>query len=516
MSGSIISLPGGEESMAEKLFNTEKRIKLGIWGLGRGAHFYKMCKAVHIDVTAGCDFNPVLRRTFQDNIPDAFVTDDVNELLAQDIDAVLLATYCPDHGPHAVKCINAGKHVLSEVTAFDTPADGVKLIEAVESNDLVYNLAENYPFTKERLYLADLWKKGVFGDLIYAENEYNHDSRRPLSFKYLNKEPVQPGWSLHAWRSWKHQHFYSTHSLGPLMHITGGRPVRVVSLPGKNSMAANVSQTKSAGISTVAPSLINLDNGGIVRNFMGSTTHDTHQLRIWGTKAAAEFNKDLELFLGAEGKAGGYLVKAEWPEHGGLAEKMGHGGGDFWVLYYFAREILTGEKAFWNVYRAADVTLAGIFAYRSAVNKGLSFDIPDFRKPEMREAFRNDTETQNPYDWEGGPFPKDADKEALGDFTLTMSQLIDTYATGARAAVDLLAVADSLVDREKAVETLQRFIDNYEGMKRCFHRAEEIIAMYPDSDGALMLSEMLAVAESKKTADHTFFNTVKSAIEQLK
>jgi hypothetical protein len=29
-----------------------------------------------------------------------------------------------------------------------------------------------------------------------------------------------------------------------------------------------------------------------------------------------------------------------------MAEKMGHGGGDFWVLYNFAREILFGERAF--------------------------------------------------------------------------------------------------------------------------------------------------------------------------
>ncbi len=501
--------------MTDNLFNTENRIKLGIWGLGRGAHFYKMCRAVNIDVTAGCDFNPVLRQTFQKNIPGAFVTDDIDELLARDIDAVLLATYCPDHGPHAVKCLEAGKHVLSEVTAFDTPADGVKLIEAVESNNLVYNLAENYPFTKERLYLADLWKKGFFGDLIYAENEYNHDSRRPLSFKYLNGDPVQPGWSLHAWRSWKHQHFYSTHSLGPLMHITGGRPLRVVSLPGRNSMAANVSQMKSSGISTVAPSLITFDNGGIVRNFMGSTTHDTHQLRIWGTKAAAEYNKELELFLGAEGKAEGFAVRADWPEHGELAEAMGHGGGDFWVLYYFAREILTGKKAFWDIYRAADVTLAGIFAYRSAVGGGVSFDIPDLRTRDGREQYRNDHETQKPYHWQDGPFPEDADRNELKDFTSIMSQLIDTYATGARAAVDLLDVCDSLVEPEKALITLKQFVENYEAMKGCFKRAGEIIKKYPDSDGARMLSEMLEAAEAEKTAGSGFLDRVKKTIETL-
>ena len=253
--------------MSEKVFDTDKRIKLGIWGLGRGASFVRTCSALNIDVVAGCDYVGAMRERFQREVPGARVTASEDELLGMDIDAVLLATYCPDHGPQAVKCLEAGKHVVSEVTAFHTPAEGVRLVETAEKTGLVYNLAENYPFSKARMYLAQKWEEGFFGDLIYGENEYNHDSRRPLTFRYSlgRGAMIEPGWSLHAWRSWKHQHFYCTHSLGPLMRITKGRAVRVVSLPGKNSMAANISQVKASGISTVAPSLLTMDNGGLVR-----------------------------------------------------------------------------------------------------------------------------------------------------------------------------------------------------------------------------------------------------------
>ena len=114
-----------------RIFDTDKRIRLGIWGLGRGMSFYHSCKALNIDVVAGCDFNEHMRNRFKDAQPAAFVTADGDEFLKQDFDAVLLATFCPAHADDAIRAMEAGKHVLSEVTAFHTMAEGVRLTEAV-------------------------------------------------------------------------------------------------------------------------------------------------------------------------------------------------------------------------------------------------------------------------------------------------------------------------------------------------------------------------------------------------
>ncbi|HOG50934.1 MAG TPA: Gfo/Idh/MocA family oxidoreductase, partial [Lentisphaeria bacterium] len=142
------------------IFDTDQRIRLGIWGLGRGSNFIRAAKELNIDVVAGCDFHEDMLKRFVESCPDALVTDDEDEFLAQDFDAVLIATYCPDHAKHAIKALRAGKHVLSEVTAFFTPAQGVELVETVETTGKVYNLAENYPFTKENMYLAKLYREG--------------------------------------------------------------------------------------------------------------------------------------------------------------------------------------------------------------------------------------------------------------------------------------------------------------------------------------------------------------------
>jgi hypothetical protein len=157
---------------------------------------------------AGCDYSPHLRERFLAANPGAFVTDDARAFLARDFDAVLLATYCPAHADDAIASLEAGKHVLSEVTAFHTMAEGVRLVEAVERSGRVYSLAENYPLSAATMWLKRRWDEGLFGDLMYAESEYLHEVLA-LCYTYLDGTPIIPGWQAHSWRSWMHYHYYN-------------------------------------------------------------------------------------------------------------------------------------------------------------------------------------------------------------------------------------------------------------------------------------------------------------------
>ena len=254
------------------IFNTDKRIKLGIWGLGRGQSFIRSAAALNIDVVAGCDLHPHMRETFKKNAPDAFVTDNEDEFLARDFDAVLIATYFPDHAKHALKALAAGKHVMSEVTSFYTPAQGVELVEAVEKSGKVYNLLENYPFTKDNMFLKKLWGEGFFGEFMYGEFEYVHDCRT-LTYAY-NVDgglPIEPGYQVHNWRSVFDIHQYNTHSLGPLMQITGLRPVSVWAPMADVVMPGYLADTTRGRL---APSMVQMSNGGVMRNLMGNCTND--------------------------------------------------------------------------------------------------------------------------------------------------------------------------------------------------------------------------------------------------
>ncbi len=499
-----------------RVFNTDRRIRLGIWGLGRGMSFYRTCQFLNIDVVAGCDYNAHMRANFLAQCPGAFVTADEDEFLSQDFDAVLLATFCPAHGPHAVKCLQAGKHVLSEVTSFFTMAEGVKLVEEVEKRNLVYNLAENYPFSAANMWLASRWKEGLFGDLMYAEYEYVHECRM-LAYTYIDGIPVSPGHTVHNWRSWFNFHYYCTHSLGPVMVITGTRPTAVETFPSRPHIAGYL-RGHGAENGTMTPSLVQMDNGGIVRNLMGAATNDSHHQRIWGTLGAYMISHDgVRLRLGASGSSPMMQVNPKWEGLGELAAQTGHGGGDFWTLYYFAREILTGEKGPFDIYGGCDVTIPGIQALRSAMEGGKPMEVPDFRKKADRDRYRHDDWQQERYDVKRGVFggfvPEAADKAA--NFSSTMKEIV-LLAPVYRAYADWKKVRSSLTRPEEFLPVAQRLLDQYGKLVAIYRDARAIVDAHPDTDGAKVLLEMLELGEERVVLSPDFLAALKKDVTALR
>lgn len=486
-----------------------KRLTLGIWGLGRGSSFIDSARALGIDVVAGCDISPFMRTNFKKICPEAEITENEDEFLAMKMDAVLIATYFPDHARCTLKALKAGKHVMCEVTSFLTPAEGVEVVEAVEKSGLVYNLAENYPFTKANMYLAKLYREGFFGELEYAEYEYVHGGTHPC----LNTQDTLPGNRLHHWRGWISYHYYCTHSLGPVMVITGLRPEKVVAFPtdvlyeGTVHGAGRKVDGVMPNLGAMCPSLIYMSNGGIVRNLMGGTSADSHNQRLFGTRAAAETYPELKLKVGAQGSFHGITVNPDWPDLGAVAERAGHGGGDFWELYYFAREILTGEKAPWNVYAAADVTLAGIQALRSAVAEGQPMEIPDFRLKEVRDRYRNDNWIQKHVDPDR-IFPDDQDLSITSHFCEYYSTA-QPYIMLMRSTLDAMKVFDVTrpAERINTINLVKDLRSKLPQIKEAFDKLRSIYEAYPTSPGGIAIKEKLILCEAERLEDMEAFDS---------
>ena len=58
------------------------------------------------------------------------------------------------------------------------------------------------------MWLANRWREGLFGELIYAEYEYVHECRS-LAYTYSDGKPVEPGHHPHNWRSWQDFHYFA-------------------------------------------------------------------------------------------------------------------------------------------------------------------------------------------------------------------------------------------------------------------------------------------------------------------
>ena len=495
----------------KKIFNTDKRINLGLWGLGRGTESLRSMQDLNFDLVAGCDYNEDLRNSFKEAIPDAFVTDNVDEFLAQDMDAVLIATFLFDHTKHTIMALEKGLHVMCEVTAFTTPAEGVQLVEAVEKSGKIYNFLENYPFTKKNMYLRKLWQEGFFGEFQYGEFEYLHEER---VLQYCYNAPggpaIEPGWTCHSWRGKIKAHTYITHSLGPVMNITGLRPVQVSAPTCEVGLTGTMLYSKDAVGSTVAPSFFKMSNGGIYRNCQGSTTNNYHMgARIWGTRAGAEhlYDDTFKIRVGAFGDGLLLDVDPEWPDLAEEAEAAGHSGGDFWQLYFFAREVLFGEKAPWDIYGAADLTMAGICACRSMELGGIPVDIPDFRNKEDRDKYRDDH--YSVVDSNRDPqniFPEGHDTNITKNFNTLMTKIYPLYCGehGIKLyyrAVDGIKLYDNIVDPAQkltVVNAVNKLIKHLPELAKNCSELKKIGDLYPECPAGWMIAKFIRENEMDK------------------
>ncbi|MEI8079139.1 MAG: hypothetical protein WCH61_05860, partial [bacterium] len=339
---------------------------------------------------------------------------------------------------------------------------------------------------------------------------------RSLAYTYIDGKPVKPGHLPHNWRSWQNFHYYCTHSLGPAMVITGTRPTRVEAFACKPRLAGYLATRNGLTIGTMTPSLIHLSNGGVLRNLMGAATNDSHQQRIWGTRGAYESGHDgVKLRLGAAGQSPLLAVTPTWEGLGELAAGTGHGGGDFWTLYYFAREIFTGEQGPFDIYGAADVTIPGIQALRSSLDGGKPMEVPDFRNPAERDRYRADNWEQERYPVTHGVFGGITPVGQAASFTTIMKDMV-AYAPLYRAYADWKTVRAALVRPADFLPVAVKLLDNYEKLVAAYRAARKIVAAHPGTDGARVLAEMLDLGGEKTVQAPGFLPALKQAVAALR
>ncbi|MBR6709827.1 MAG: hypothetical protein IKL84_09165 [Clostridia bacterium] len=142
-----------------------------------------------------------------------------------------------------------------------------------------------------------------------------------------------------------------------------------------------------------------MDNGAVVRTIQGAVRASSNITTLHCTMGACEMDRstgNLTVWhedYNRNGQPKTRTYAPDWPEHGNLAAQAGHGGGDFWVSYYFGQAIQKNEQPWLNVYRACAMSVIGILAWKSACSGGLPFDVPNFADEEDRKKYENDNWT---------------------------------------------------------------------------------------------------------------------------
>ena len=373
---------------------TTNKLKIGVVGGPRGMSMIRiLLDHEDAELVAVCDKEEFMlnrvRETAKENNCELALFRNFEDFIEYDMDAVVLANYANEHAVYAIKCLKNGKHVLSEVLPCETMSQAVELIEAVEETGLVYAYAENYCYMTHSFEMWKRYKRGEIGEIQYGEGEYIHDC--------TGIWPNITYGERHHWRNHMYATFYCTHSIGPLLTISGLRPVSVVgfeTLP--NEQFLEMGTYRGAGIE-----MITLENGAVIKSIHGDLKREPHSysVQVYGKKGmmeSARYNdKEFNIYI-----EGDEYCKGEWekynPENeigGELAKKnSGHLGGDFYSTHCFIEKILGREDGQWSidVYTAVNMGICGILAWRSVLNGNIPIKIPNLKNKEERDEFRDD------------------------------------------------------------------------------------------------------------------------------
>ena len=360
-------------------------VRFGVIGLSRGQRFVNICNAVGGALVTALHDIDLPRAEHLAAAIDARAYGDWEEFLASPIDAVVVASPLQLHAPMAVAALEAGKHVLSEVPACLTLDEARALVRAARTSGTVYMLSENYRYFDDVELLKRLHDERRFGDLYFAEGEYIHDCQG------LWRD--EDG-SL-TWRGRGFLGVYGTHSLGPLLYITGDRVAQVSALavPG-GKYDAEVSFPTMHLLQMVT------DRGVTFRVRVDHVSRRPHQMAYYslqgnrgGYEAWRGFGDRSKVWLEDEHEPSLFHAPAQWHALADQAPRYipdrlaappearsgGHGTSEYWLLQDFLATVRGERPAPIDVYRALDYTLPCIYAVQSAAASGAPLAVPDPR-----------------------------------------------------------------------------------------------------------------------------------------
>ncbi len=175
-----------------------------------------------IEYVAAVDKLPERSKDFMDTFGLNRTFESFDEAIASDeINAVAIFTQRNLHGEMVIKALEAGKHVYSAVPMAFEIEEIKRIIELVEETRLTYSMGETGIYRPASIFCREKHAAGEFGDMVYAEAQYNHDIKKLRDvFEYTEKE------------DWKKMAgfppmFYPTHSTAMVLSAAKAHAVKV-------------------------------------------------------------------------------------------------------------------------------------------------------------------------------------------------------------------------------------------------------------------------------------------------
>ncbi|MCH9655730.1 MAG: Gfo/Idh/MocA family oxidoreductase [Planctomycetes bacterium] len=367
---------------------SEKKINIALVGLGFGAEFIPIYQA-----HANANMYAICQRSEEhlNHIGDTFGIEkrytSYDELLADpDVDAVHINTPIPDHAPQSIKALKAGKHVACTVPMATTVAECEQIVNMVKETGLKYMMMETVVYSREFLFIKEMYDKGELGKIQYMQASHPQDME---------------GWPDY-WERMIPMH-YATHVVSPVLGMVNGR-AEYVSCFGSGTVNDDIA-VKSGNKFAVETCHIKIKDSDIAAHIWRFLFDAARQYResvdVYGTKKSFEWpliegenpvlhtakKPEPEIPERVEVPDYAHLLPPEIQkftraihdaDHLSFLQGAGHGGSHPHLVNAFLKSMLEDCEPWPNAPLSANWTSVGILAHESALAGGEIKTLPDF------------------------------------------------------------------------------------------------------------------------------------------
>lgn len=372
--------------LCEKRVGIVGKTKIAIIGLGFGAEFIPIYMD-HPQATcaAVCKRNATEMNAVADQFGVEKRYTDFHELLRDpEIDAIHINTPIADHAWMAIEGLKAGKHVACTVPMAITVDECLQIIELERQTGKVYMMMETAAYTREFLYVKNLFQKGEMGDVQFLRG--SHQQNMGL-----------PGWPAY-WYGFPPM-FYATHAVAPLADLIGKR-IKSVRCYGSGRISPEYQAQYQSPFAVETSQMLFEDSAvacEVTRSLFDTIRQYRESFDVYGTKMSFEWEQTAEgghvLFSGFEdarkaeiedtdamlpGEIAKYALRHQIvdEDHVSFIQGAGHGGSHPHLVHEFVSAIREGRKAHVSAEVAANWTMAGILSHESAMKGGQELLLP--------------------------------------------------------------------------------------------------------------------------------------------
>jgi predicted dehydrogenase len=367
-----------------------KTVNVAMVGLGFGAEFIPIYQShPNANVHAICRRNEAELNKVGDTLGIGKRYTKYEDVLRDpDVDFVHINSPIPDHARMSLQALDAGKHVMCTVPMATTIDECRRIVEKVKETGLKYMMAETVVYSREFLFIKEMYEKGELGKIQYMAASHPQD---------------MDGWPDY-WERMIPMH-YATHVVSPVLGLVNGLAEQV-SCYGSGTVREDIAK-KSGNKFAVESCQIKIADSDIAAHIWRFLYDTARQYResfdVYGTKKSFEWTlvegephvlhtaKKPEPEIASHVEVPDYAHLLPEPirkftqtiqdaDHLSFVQGGGHGGSHPHLVHEMVSALIEDRDPRPNAKTSANWTCVGICAHESALKGGEVVKLPAFTR----------------------------------------------------------------------------------------------------------------------------------------